>query len=666
MKSLLIRLTHGLYEQDIAPDERKQVEQWYSMKLLTFDDKKYQFSSQYRAGIISLTQTSGAYLQTIGESIRDHFIDALNLKGAENGDLVIAQRLLGKRGGPQAKVVVIVGRSETFSIAIVAAKNGTLVLQDIRTEHPAGFLLSDLSETAEGSVYQINNQSGTIAAYLGNISDPRVDEKIVLAQYNKHDAFEEDVLEMAAAFPKEVDASLYPDRRDLRHLPFCTIDPVTAKDFDDAICYIPSSHTLYVAIADVSEYVKPFGAIDAEAIYRSFSIYLPHRSIPMLPRELSETLCSLQPLVDRLAYTFEMKINPDTYEVDSYELYESIIHSHRRFSYEEIDAFLEGNLSATNDKEIAVLATISALNELTGKLRLERFKKGYNFRSSELEMRIDENHHIIKTEFAIETPSHALIEDCMLLANKAAASMYERGVFRIHESPSPAKLQSLYQELASIGIFVEFQGSIKDTITAIQAEAEKRSLISEVDTLIIRSQMQARYAPYNMGHFGLGFDRYTHFTSPIRRYSDLIVHRLLKAIQAGDTEEGSYVLRNIESLCTSISEKEREASDIEIRFMERKFVRWAHTVIGSEFKARVTRAEEGVVAEIHDIITGAKVNIASEFGLMLFDDIVIKIESANLATAKITGSFVRRVEQQDSDHTIAHIEETAALGSIYE
>ncbi|HEX5623909.1 MAG TPA: ribonuclease R family protein [Sulfuricurvum sp.] len=666
MKSLLIRLTHGLYEQDIAPDERKQVEQWYSMKLLTFDDKKYQFSSQYRAGIISLTQTSGAYLQTIGESIRDHFIDALNLKGAENGDLVIAQRLLGKRGGPQAKVVVIVGRSETFSIAIVAAKNGTLVLQDIRTEHPAGFLLSDLSETAEGSVYQINNQSGTIAAYLGNISDPRVDEKIVLAQYNKHDAFEEDVLEMAAAFPKEVDASLYPDRRDLRHLPFCTIDPVTAKDFDDAICYIPSSHTLYVAIADVSEYVKPFGAIDAEAIYRSFSIYLPHRSIPMLPRELSETLCSLQPLVDRLAYTFEMKINPDTYEVDSYELYESIIHSHRRFSYEEIDAFLEGNLSATNDKEIAVLATIPALNELTGKLRLERFKKGYNFRSSELEMRIDENHHIIKTEFAIETPSHALIEDCMLLANKAAASMYERGVFRIHESPSPAKLQSLYQELASIGIFVEFQGSIKDTITAIQAEAEKRSLISEVDTLIIRSQMQARYAPYNMGHFGLGFDRYTHFTSPIRRYSDLIVHRLLKAIQAGDTEEGSYVLRNIESLCTSISEKEREASDIEIRFMERKFVRWAHTVIGSEFKARVTRAEEGVVAEIHDIITGAKVNIASEFGLMLFDDIVIKIESANLATAKITGSFVRRVEQQDSDHTIAHIEETAALGSIYE
>lgn len=647
MKSLLIRLTHGLYEQDIAADEHEDVAQWYGRRLLTYEGGKYQFASQYRAGTISLAQAGGAYLQTLGESIRDHFIDETNLSGAKNGDLVIAQRLLGKRGGPQAKVVLIAGRSETYSVALVAMKNGHLGLYDIRTEHPAGFEVADLSERGEGSVYQINNQTGAIAAYLGNLSDPKVDEKIVLALYNKHDAFDEDVLEMAASFPKEVDASLYPNRRDLRHLPFCTIDPVTAKDFDDAICYIPETSTLYVAIADVSEYVHPFGAIDAEAIYRSFSIYLPHRSIPMLPRQLSETLCSLQPLVDRLAYTFEMKINPETYEVESSDLYESIIHSHRRFTYEEIDAFLEGNLEAKNEKEAKVLAYIPLLNELTYRLREERMKKGYNFRSSELEMRIDEEHNIISTEFAVETPSHALIEDCMLLANKEAASMYERGVFRIHEPPSPLKLQSLYTELASIGIFVESKGAIKETISAIQAEAEKRDLISEVDTLIIRSQMQARYAPYNTGHFGLGFERYTHFTSPIRRYSDLIVHRLLKAIKAGDTEEGSYVLRNIESLCTSISEKEREASDIEIRFQERKFARWAATVIGQSFKARIMHTEDVTVAEIHDVITGAKVSVTSPFALMLFDDVIVKIESANVATAKITASFVSRIEKEE-------------------
>ncbi len=649
MKSLLIRLTHGLYDQDIAPEERELINQWHSMKLLTHEEEKYQFASQYRAGTISLALEKGAYLQTIGESIRDHFIDTANLMGAKNGDLVIAQRLLGKRGGPQAKVVLIAGRSETFSVAVVAQGSAGLFLQDIRTSHPAGFALSDLPNTEEGSLYQINNQTGKIAAFLGNLSDPKVDEKIVLALYNKHDAFDDEVLQQAREFPKEVDASLYPHRRDLRHLPFCTIDPVTAKDYDDAICYLPESNTLYVAIADVSEYVHPFGAIDAEAIYRSFSIYLPHRSIPMLPRELSETLCSLQPLVDRLAYTFEMRLNPTTFEVDSFDLYESLIHSHRRFTYEEIDAFLEGELEAKTEKEAAVLAYIPALNDLTHKLREERMKKGYNFRSSELEMAIDEEQNIVSTEFAVETPSHALIEDCMLLANKAAASMYERGVFRIHESPSPVKLQSLYTELASIGIFVEFQSSVKETITAIQAEAEKRGLVSEVDTLIIRSQMQARYAPYNMGHFGLGFERYTHFTSPIRRYSDLIVHRLLKAIQAHDTEEGSYVLRNIESLCTSISEKEREASDIEIRFHERKFARWAATVIGQEFKARVMRAEDDIYAEIHDVITGAQVNVTAHFGLMLFDDIIVKIEKSDLATAKITASFVKKTDKDANE-----------------
>ncbi|MDD5212036.1 MAG: ribonuclease R [Sulfuricurvum sp.] len=645
MKSLLIRLTHGLFIQDIAPDEQESIQQWYGMKILTLEEGKYQFASQYRAGIIASVQTTGAYLQTIGESVRDHFIDTSYLNGARAGDMVIAQRLLGRRGGPSAKVIVVVGRSETFSIGVLTSKNSQLVMQDIRTSQTIPLSLSDLPKTDEGSVYQINNQNSQ-ALYLGDLSDPLVDEKIVLALYNKHDAFEEDVLEIAASFPKEVDASLYPTRRDLRHLPFCTIDPVTAKDYDDAICFIPETSTLYVAIADVSEYVHPFGALDAEAIYRSFSIYLPHRSIPMLPRQLSETLCSLQPLVDRLAYTFEMHIDPHTLEVTDTKLYESLIHSHRRFTYEEIDLFLEGHLTATTEKESRVLEYIPQLNTLTGRLKEQRMIKGFDFRSSELEMRLDDAGNILSTEFALETPSHALIEDCMLLANKAAASMYERGVFRIHEAPSAMKLQSLTTELASIGIFVEFQGSLKETITAIQAEAEKRGLISEVDTLIIRAQMQARYAPYNTGHFGLGFERYTHFTSPIRRYSDLIVHRLLKAIKAGDTEEGSYVLRNIESLCTSISEKEREASDIEIRFQERKFARWAATVIGQEFTARVMQTEDNIRAEIHDVITGAKVNVTAHFGLMLFDDIVVKIESVDLATAKITASFVRKIENE--------------------
>jgi ribonuclease R len=258
-------------------------------------------------------------------------------------------------------------------------------------------------------------------------------------------------------------------------------------------------------------------------------------------------------------------------------------------------------------------------------------------------MAIDEEHLIASTAFAEETPSHALIEDCMLLANKAAASMYERGVFRIHEAPSQAKLQTLYQELAGIGIMIEPKASVKETITMIQEQAAQREIQSEVDTLIIRSQMQARYAPDNVGHFGLGFERYTHFTSPIRRYSDLIVHRLLKAIQRGDKEEGSYVLRNIDALCFAISDKEREASDIELRFMDRKFARWASGHIGEVFPARIYATDPELRAEITGPLRGAKVKVVANEPVMLFDDIELRIENVNLATARINTTYVRKI-----------------------
>ncbi|MBD3800230.1 MAG: RNB domain-containing ribonuclease, partial [Campylobacterales bacterium] len=297
-----------------------------------------------------------------------------------------------------------------------------------------------------------------------------------------------------------------------------------------------------------------------------------------------------------------------------------------------------------NDDEKTVIANLFELRKMTDALREKRLKVGFNFRSEELEMTLDDMQNIVETTVAEETPSHALIEECMLLANKAAAAMYERGVFRIHEPPSPAKLQSLYTELAGIGIIAEQKESLKETITGIQHEAEKRGIGHEVDTLIIRSQMQARYAPDNVGHFGLGFERYTHFTSPIRRYSDLIVHRLLKAIQRGDKEEGSYVLRNIDALCFAISDKEREASDIEVRFMDRKFARWAAEHIGEVFPARIYATDPELRAEITGPLRGAKVKVVANEPVMLFDDVELRIESVNLATAQIHTTYVRTVE----------------------
>jgi len=649
MKSLLVRLTVGLYAQDVSEDEKPLVAQWLNEGLVVLEEGIYRLPSQYRAGTVAMNQAGGgAYLQVLGANVRDLFIDEQELGDAKEGDLVIVKRLLGRRGKPSAKVVAVVGRAETYSVAYVKIQNGVRTVLDIRNDYPAGVSISAeaLAGYEEGTLFKVNNQTGEIMEVLGNLADPLVDEKIVLAMYNKHDNFDDEVKNLAASFDKNVDASKYPGRKDLRQLPFCTIDPVTAKDFDDAVCYLPESHTLYVAIADVSAYVTPFGPIDAEAIYRSFSIYLPHRSIPMLPRELSETLCSLQPHVDRLAYTFKMVIDPESLEVTETELFESIIHSKRRFNYEEVDALFESPAAVPpkNDDEKTVIANLFELRKMTDALREKRLKVGFDFRSEELEMTLDDAQNIVETTVAEETPSHALIEDCMLLANKAAAAMYERGVFRIHEPPSPAKLQNLYTELAGIGIIAEQKESLKETITGIQHEAEKRGIAHEVDTLIIRSQMQARYAPDNVGHFGLGFERYTHFTSPIRRYSDLIVHRLLKAIARGDKEEGSYVLRNIDALCFAISDKEREASDIELRFMDRKFARWAAQHIGEIFPARIYATEPELRAEITGPLRGAKVKVVANEAVLLFDDIELRIENVSLATARIHTTFVRTVE----------------------
>jgi len=643
VKSLLISLTLGLSDQDISQDRRPLINEWHAKGYLTYKENIYKFHSKFRAGTLGLVQNNTAYLNVIGEITRDLFIGESDLHNAKEGDLVIAQRLLGVRGTPAAKIVEIVGRALTYSVAYVLLKEGHKSLVDIKTDYPAGVEIEKqtFAEFQEGDVFKINNQDGTIMEKLGNISDPKVDEKIVLAQYNKHDAFEEDVLQIASSFG-EVDAAKYPNRVDLRKLPFCTIDPVTAKDFDDAIYWDDANTTLYVAIADVSEYVTPFGAIDNEAIYRSFSIYLPHRSIPMLPRQLSETLCSLQPHVDRLSYVFEMKLDLSTLEMVASKVYEAIIHSQRRFNYEEIDEFLEGKLQAKNKEEEVIFAYLKKLKPITDALKRKRLKVGYDFRSNELEMFLDDATNLTHTTYAEETPSHALIEDCMLLANKAAASRFERGVFRIHEPPSQLKLQTLYQELAGIGMSIDIKNSIKETITDIQRQAKEMDLQSEVDTLIIRSQMQARYAPFNAGHFGLGFEAYTHFTSPIRRYSDLIVHRLLKAIANNDTTESSYVLRNIEALCMTISEKEREASTIEVEFMARKFARWAAEHIGESFKARIISTTPEVKAELHDELIGAYLNVISGENVVLFEDINAVIEKVDIPKAKIYVKALKR------------------------
>ncbi|HIC45024.1 MAG TPA: RNB domain-containing ribonuclease [Sulfurimonas sp.] len=657
MKIFLIKLTHGVIEQDLPSKERELLQELNNMGFLNLEDKKYTLNSKYRAGLIDLTQTGDAYLKVIGTSMKDLFIEAKNLKGADKDDLVIAQRLIGKRGKPAAVVAHVVGKAEHFGVAVVSMFNEKKTLMDLKTNTPVAIRLDDdaLDKYLKDDVFQIDYQKGLINKHLGSLSNPHIDEDIALALFNRHKEFEPDILAQAKDFGVSVDASQYPNRKDLRHLPFCTIDPVTAKDFDDAIYFDEKEHALYVAIADVSSYVEPFGAIDTEAMYRGFTVYFPNKSVPMLPRELSENLCSLRPNEDRLAFTFKIFIDPTSLEVTKTELYETLIHSRRRYTYAEVDAFFEGKLQAKDEHDKVTMAYLPALKIMTEGLKRQRMTKGYDFRSREFDIHLNEEGLIQSVDSEDETPSHGLIEDCMLLANKAGAEMFERGVYRIHESPSPLKLQSLYGQLSAIGIDVEIKGSIRQTISDIQTKAEELNIREEVDTLIIQSQMQARYAPDNQGHFGLGFDKYTHFTSPIRRYSDLMVHRLLKSILAKDDEQGAYLMRNIDALCEQISILEREADYTAKDLENRKYARWASERIGSIVKARIISLEPAPVAILFDEIIGARIFLKGDEGLQLFGNVEIELIEASISSTKVHGRFIKHIDSLEDDILKIHI-----------
>ncbi|MFA6760804.1 MAG: ribonuclease R family protein [Sulfuricurvum sp.] len=634
MRDLLTSLSVRLSHQDIKESDTKLVESLFKRGYLTQKDGFYKLNSKYKAGILGSVQDDKAYLSIIGESSRDLLIESVSLSKASEGDIVLVQRLLTKRGAPSAKILEVLGKAQSYSVLYVVSKALKKELADLKNDFIVD-LDYDLSGYQEGDLFCVDNVSSCVIKYLGNLNDPASDEGIVLAWHNKHDEFEKSVLDLASSF-SEVNATEHPQRVDLRALPFCTIDPPTAKDFDDAIFWDEKAYTLYVAIADVSYYVTPFGAIDLEAIYRSFSIYLPHRSIPMLPRSLSETLCSLEPNVDRLAYVFKIELDPKSLEVKSSEVFEAIINSRHRFSYDEVDEIF----ASSED-----LFGLKKLQKVTNRLKEKRLQEGYEFNSKELKLTLDENTNLLSTHYEVQTPSHALIEDCMLLANKEAAKRMSKGIFRVHEPPSQIKLQRLYEELAMIGLFVEIKDSTKETIDALQAKARELDLLNEVDELIIKSQMQARYSPYNLGHFGLGFASYTHFTSPIRRYSDLIVHRVLKALSAGDSIESSYVLRNIESLAISISLKEREASQVEHEYAKRKFARWAEKNIGETFKARIS--ETGLIkkAIIEGEISGAEVELIAHEHIDLFEYVSVTISEVDIKRATIKATRVVDVQK---------------------
>ncbi len=645
MKEFAYKLLKGIERKDIPRDKRELVEDLLYLGVLS-DGKIIKLKSKYKIGKVDITRKGYGFLVPL-DGKKDFIIEEEHLNGASKGDLVVCEIYYSKKSRPKAKVIYILDKAFAVSVVYLSfeMKNSKKVpvLKNIKTDDIVyvNEKKKTLKKLPEGAVFKVNNYTNKIVEVLGVLQDPWVDEKISLALYNKKEEFSKKALKEAKAHGNYVDKSFYPDRVDLTGLSFCTIDPVTAKDHDDAICFDKKENALYVAIADVSEYVYLNGNIDKEAKERGFSIYFPHKSIPMLPRELSENICSLKENEERLAFVFKIYLDKNNAVIKE-ELFEGIIKSKRKYSYENVDEFLKGNIENTDKTDNEILEWLLPLWEKIKKIRTKRLKKGLEFESDEIKMELDEEGMIKSVFIEEETPSHKLIEDCMLLANKAAANIIDYGIFRVHEEPSQNTLDELYFSLGLLGINInDKEKNFVKKIEDIQKQAKDMGIKKYVDKLIIRSQKQARYDAVCTPHFALGFDRYTHFTSPIRRYSDLTLHRILKATIKNEKKILEYILKNVEALVVKISELEREAMKVEWDFYDRKYARYAAEHIGEIYKGIVEDKDQPPIAKItQGKLTGARVFLKRD-DFELFEKIDIEIVSSNIATAKIKGKGIK-------------------------
>jgi len=395
----------------------------------------------------------------------------------------------------------------------------------------------------------------------------------------------------------------------------------------------------------VSEYVAIDTPLDGEAKQRGYTIYLPHKSIPMLPRELSENICSLKEHEDRLAFVWKIRLHKRTGEPLRSELVEAIIRSRQKLTYEQVDTLFEGDSQAYSEIHKELLSPLFALHAITQKIRKKRLLGGYEFFNEENKLLLDEKTNLLCVLSSKETPSHGLIEECMLLANKESAKMLNgNGIFRIHEPPKEEKIDELLGDLRALGLRVRPQKELHALIESIQQEAEAHHIRNEVDRMIIRSQAQARYGYENIGHFGLGFEEYSHFTSPIRRYADLMLHRLLKAILKKQ-KNLAYLIGLCPLLCDSLSGLERESAKVEMDYKDRKYARWALANLGETIHCVITDTQSPPIVRAKTQIIGARIFL-KRLDHDLFEEVRVQIVDVNLATARIYGKVVGRVQKR--------------------
>ncbi len=589
----------------------------------------------FSVGRLQMNERGFGFLVPIDPAEPDFYVGAEDTGTAFHGDLVLA-RLKEQHGrqrdsrlrGEVVKVLQrkrrqLVGTLRKTPMFYYVLPDETRIPHDISVRPPA-----DLSQIGQKVVVELKDwpdrrkpPEGVITEVLGDPDAPGVDLLSIIRKHDLPTSFPENVEQEAADISAQIPPEEIARREDFRKIFTLTIDPDDAKDFDDALSYQitpQGDFEIFIHIADVSHYVQTGSALDIEARSRGNSIYLVDRVIPMLPEKLSNGICSLQPHVDRLVKTAIVTLDKRG-EIKSFRFAAGIIHSAKRFTYKE--AFAQLRKPATTP----LCGHLHALNDMAQLLRKRRFAKGaLDLDFPEVKVRVDElgiPTHLERTENDI---SHQLIEEFMLLANEVVALELKRrgrpGLYRIHETPDPGRLEEFRAQAKSMGYScgdLTQRGEIQKLLNKVRGQPGE----SVVKIGLLKSLKRAMYSPKPLGHYGLAKINYTHFTSPIRRYSDLVVHRVLFG-QARDTRDFGY--DNLSRLALHLSTTERSAAEAEQESVKLKkleyFDRQAHATKRTSFQALIQEVRSsGLLVQLPEFVVQGMVPLSAlEGDLFIF------------------------------------------------
>jgi len=516
----------------------------------------------------------------IGE---DLFLPEKEMQKVLHGDRVMAKIVgMDRRGRSEATIVEVVQRANTHIIGRLLNDNGTWIVapEDQRIGQDV-LVAGSVGKAKTGQIVSVElteqpmrfkQPVGKIVEVLGSLDDPGMEIEIAVRKFGVPHVFSEAALKQAKKLPDEVRLADMGERVDLRDVPLVTIDGEDARDFDDAVYCEPvkigrsKGFRLIVAIADVSHYVKPNDGLDHDALERSTSVYFPRRVIPMLPEKLSNGLCSLNPAVDRLTLVCDAVITAAG-EIKAYQFYPAVIHSAARLTYTEVAEILGNTKGPEAARRPQIVPHLLNLNDVFHALLKARTERGaIDFETTETYIVCNPNGKIEKIIPRTRNDAHRLIEECMLTANVCAADLLIRhkhpGTYRIHASPTPEKLKQVRTFLKQVGL--NLNGGDKPTAGDYQELMKKvkaRPDAALLQTMLLRSMQQAVYSPDNIGHFGLAYEAYAHFTSPIRRYPDLLTHRAIKAILLGKKYEPKIADSSVLNTNISNATRKQQARD---------------------------------------------------------------------------------------------------------